>query len=108
MPSSSFRSAGCSEHLRNYIFNDHSVTHFELIKQELFIQFPAYNAVFVKSMADQQNGIAHITLHRQTVHIKLQPDVWSGRIITKIYKHCVIKPEKRVLIVTKSCAFTKR
>ena len=93
------------QHLSNDIFNNHSFIYFQFIKQQFFVYLFTDDSVFIKSMADQQSGIAHIAFQSHAVHIQFQPNAWSSRVVTDVDDHSVIQPEHGVFIVAETGVF---
>ena len=91
--------SGGAEHLRNYVFNQHTLVYFKFVEHQLAVKVGAYNATFVKSMAYEKPRVAHVTFQRGTLFVKFKPYARFGRIITAVDNTCVVQPKERLRII---------
>lgn len=89
---------GGDQHLRDHILIEHPFIERQLPEKDLPIKLAVRNFIFVKGVADQQAGVAHVTFHVGTVFVQRQADVRVGTVETFVGDHRIGEPEKGVMI----------
>ena len=89
---------GGREHLRDDVFHNHANVDLQLVEQELLIDFLRYQPFFIKSVADEKSGIAHVAFHGHAIHVELEADARFGGVEAEVGDHGIAKPENGVFI----------